>query len=260
MASPSDMPFIDCHAHIGRLPGVLGDQYSADDLCYIAEREGAALMLASSASVMMVSQAVGAAETFEMVERYPDRLGGLLWINPNDPSWLDYVEPAVKAGVCGLKIHPVLDHYQVSRAALGPVFACAREHNLPVLTHTGEDGTPTSGLCYEPLIQNYPEVELILAHQRLEPISLAKRYDNVYVDTTHVSAAMVEIQLDVLGADKILFGTDAPAGFDVGHPTVRARPRRSYAEIFNGLRDRGIPEAALEKILYQNTRSMFGIQ
>ena len=74
MASPSDIPFVDCHTHIGRLPGILGDAYGAEDLCYIAEREGAAYMLASSASVMMVSQDVVAAETFEMVERFPDRL------------------------------------------------------------------------------------------------------------------------------------------------------------------------------------------
>ncbi len=57
MASRPQISFIDCHTHIGRLPGILGDEYSADDLCYIAEREGAACMLASSASVMVVSRA-----------------------------------------------------------------------------------------------------------------------------------------------------------------------------------------------------------
>ena len=254
------MPFIDCHTHIGRLPGVVGDLYTAEDLCAIADREGAAFMLASSATATTVSQASGNAEAFEMVARFGDRLGGMLWINPHDPAWREDVPRASERGFRGIKIHPVLDNYVVDRASLDEVFACARENAWPILTHTGVDNAPGSASRYEALIAAYPDVQLVLAHLRLEAIPVAKRHDNVYVDTTHVDAKLVEVGLDVLGASKILFGTDAPAGFDVGREMPRQRARRSYAGIIEDLRARGIPESAMTQILYENARAVFGIR
>jgi len=255
----ADMALIDCHTHIGQLPGVVGDIYTPQDLCYICEREGALFMLVSSASATTIGQHVATGETITMVERHGDRLGGILWLNPHDPTWAEDVALAVEHGFYGIKIHPVLDHYQVNRAALDDVFACAQEHNWPILTHTDVDGTPLAASAYEPLIQAYPDVPLILAHLRWGAIPLAKRYGSVYLDTTYVDAMTVEIGVDALGPDKILFGSDAAEGFDVGRPPGRERPPRSYAGLIEGLRSRGLSEAALEKILYQNARTLFGI-
>jgi uncharacterized protein len=251
--------FIDCHAHIGSLPGVVNDRYGAEDLDYIADHQGAAAMLVSSATATMVSQSVGTAETIEMVRQFGDRLKGMLWLNPHDPNWSDDVPRAVAHGFLGIKIHPVLDHYAVERAALDDIFDCAQEKGWPVLTHTGPDGSSTSAFRYEQLIRAYPQVRLILAHLRLEAIPLARRYENVYVDTTHVEPALVEMALPIVGPDKILFGTDAPAGFDVGHTVVRDRPRRSYGGIIGDLRAREIPDASLEKVLYHNAYELFGL-
>jgi predicted TIM-barrel fold metal-dependent hydrolase len=151
----------------------------------------------------------------------------------------------------------VLDHYAVTPAALEGVFACARAHGWPILTHTDVDGTPMSAACYEPLIQAYPEVTLILAHLRWGAIPLAKRYANVYLDTTYMDAETVEIGVDALGPGKILFGSDAAEGFDVGHPAPRPRPPRSYAGLVASYRQRGISEAALQRILYGNAQEIF---
>jgi len=46
----------------------------------------------------------------------------------------------------------------------------------------------------------------------------------------------------------------------VGHAPGRVRPRRSYAELIAGLRARGISEAALCKITYENARELFGLK
>ena len=255
-----DIPLIDCHTHIGHLPGIVGEVFTAEDLCYICEHEGVHFVLASSASATTISQRYATTETIDMVERHGDRLGGLIWINPHDPEWRADVDRAAQHGFYGIKIHPVLDHYAVDRAALDEVFACARAHGWPILTHTDVDGTPMSASCYEPLIQAYPDVVLILAHLRLGAIPMAKRYDSVHLDTTYVDPLMVEIGVDALGPDKILFGSDAAEGFDVGRVPGRERPKRSYARLIGALRDRGIAEGALEKILYQNARDLFHIR
>lgn len=255
-----DIPLIDCHTHIGHLPGALHDAFTAEDLIYIAEHEGVAFMLVSSASTSTISQTFGTDEAIAMVERHGDRLGGMLWINPRDPAWRSDAERAARHGFYGIKIHPVLDHYAVEREALDEVFQCAREHHWPILTHADADGTTMSAARYEPLIVAYPEVVLILAHLRLEAIPLAKRYENVYLDTTYLDPLMVEVGVDALGADKILFGSDAAEGFEVGHAPGRVRPRRSYAELIAGLRARGISEAALRRIAYENARELFGLK
>ena len=35
-----DIPLIDCHTHIGHLPGVVGEVFSPQDLLYLAEQQG----------------------------------------------------------------------------------------------------------------------------------------------------------------------------------------------------------------------------
>ena len=260
MSMRIDVPLIDCHTHIGHLPGQVGDVYTAEDLCYICEHEGAHYMLVSSASATTVGQRYATEEVVDVVVHHGDRLGGMLWVNPHDPAGMDYVALAVEHGFKGCKIHPVLDHYAVDRAALDNVFACAREHGWPILTHTDVDGTSMSAVCYEPLIKAYPDVVLILAHLRLGAIPIAKRHDNVYLDTTYMDSITIEVGVDALGPNKILFGSDAAEGFDVGRPPGRVRPRRSYAGLVQGLRERGIPDAALERILYQNARDLYGIR
>ncbi|MHB1356785.1 MAG: amidohydrolase family protein [Anaerolineae bacterium] len=253
-------PIIDIHTHIGHLPGIIGEVFTPEDLGYILDHEGARMMLASSASTTTMSQQYGTAETIAMVEGYDARLKGMLWINPHDPDWLAIVSRIDPQQFVGIKIHPVLDHYAVSIAALEPVFSFARQQHWPILTHTDVDGTPMSALRYESLIKAFPDVVLILAHLRLEAIPLALRYANVFVDTTYVDPLMVEVGLAALGPDKVLFGSDAAEGFEVGHPVVLERPRRSYAALVASLRQRGISEGALSKILYENALSLFRLE
>jgi predicted TIM-barrel fold metal-dependent hydrolase len=252
-----DLPLIDIHTHIGHLPGVVGEVFTAQDLVYIAEQEGARFMLASSASANTIGQHYATLEAVEMVRQHPDRLGGMLWINPHDPSWQEDLSLAVQHRFYGIKIHPVLDHYAVDRRALDGVFSAAQEYGWPILTHTDEDGSPMDASCYEPLIQAYPDVILILAHLRWGAIPLAKRYANVFLDTTYVDPRTVETGVDALGPGKILFGSDAAEGFDVGHAPGRVRPPRSYAGLIAGLRARGLSEPALEKILFRNAAEIF---
>jgi predicted TIM-barrel fold metal-dependent hydrolase len=255
----SELALIDCHTHIGRLPGMFNDGYTAEDLCYIAEHEGVEFMLVSSASTSTVNQVLGTAEAIDMVQRHGDKLGGMLWVNPRDPAWKADAERAAQHGFYGIKIHPPLDHYAVERAALDEVFACAQAHRWPILTHVEPDGSSMSGFKYEPLLKAYPDVIVVLAHMRLESMALARRYDNAYVDTTYMDPLIVEIGVAAVGADKILFGSDAAEGFDVGHTPGFVRPRRSYAALLEGLRTRGISDTALEKIVSLNARAVFGI-
>jgi len=255
--SPNDLLIIDCHTHIGRLPGVVGEAFYAEDLLHIAENEGVRYMLVSSATATTVSQRLATDEAIAMATSHPDRLGAMLWINPHDPNWQDDVDRAAQAGFLGIKLHPVLDHYAVTHEALDEIFGVAREYDWPILTHADADGTPMSSAQYVPLIEAYPDVVLILAHLRLEAIPLAKRHENVYLDTTYMDARRVELGVDAVGPSKIVFGTDACEGFDVGREVPRERPRRSYAGILAGYRQRGITDAQIETMCCTNAKALY---
>lgn len=255
-----DFPIIDIHTHIGQLPGAVGDIYMAEDLIYICKHEGVNYMLVSSASATTIGQHHGTNEIVEMVGKYRNKLGGMLWINPHNPTWTEDIKLAEKYGFYGIKLHPVLDHYAVNEQALDDVFSCASNHKWPILTHTDVDGTLMDASQYEPLIKAYPDVSLILAHLRWGAIPLAKRYDNVFLDTTYMDPITVEIGLHALGAKKILFGTDAAEGFEVGRVPGRKRPKRSYQSIINGLRNRGISDLSLMQICFENARTLFNLE
>jgi len=239
-------PYIDCHTHIGRLPGVVGDLYTADDLAYIMEHQGPEMMLASSASATTVSQRLATDETIDMVTRYGDRLRGLLWINPQDPEWAADLPRADAHGFCGIKIHPVLDHYAVSAEPLRGIWECAAARGWPILTHTGPDDSPSSAFRYEPLLRDYASVPLILAHTPLEAILVAQRMPNAYLDTTHVPAERVALAVEAVGADRILFGTHFP----LFNPLANV----------DKLRLADIPEEARTAIASENARRILGIE
>ena len=256
----SDLRIIDIHTHIGQLPGAVGDVFTSEDLIYICEHENVHFMLASSASATTINQHIATKEIVNMVRDYGNKLGGMLWVNPHDPTWMEDVPFAKEYHFYGIKIHPVLDHYAVTEDALDSVFSCAQVHKWPILTHTDVDGTPMAAECYEPLIKKYRDVVLILAHLRWGAIPLAKRYDNVFLDTTYMNAVTVEIGIDALSADKILFGSDAAEGFDVGRIPGRERPRRSYQGLIESYLERGISHKALEKVCFVNAQQIFNIQ
>jgi len=90
-----------------------------------------------------------------------------------------------------------------------------KELSLPVLYH------PRRVALYEEFLPSYPTINFIMAHlgsdtsgnwhEHLAAIDLAKRYPNVYLDTsTVVLTSYLEKAIQELPADRIVFGSDEP--------------------------------------------------
>jgi len=249
---------IDCHAHVGRLPGAVGRVITGDDLDYALKNEGVLYALASSASVTTVGQKYGNAEAVREVSKHPDTIGGMIWINPHDPCWEEDAEATLKHGFLGIKLHPPLDHYKVSREALDGVFSFAAKHKLPILTHAlGEGANP---FRYIELVEQYPDVNVIFAHfgPGVEGIVMAKKYDNVYLDSTGVPASAVWIAVDSAGSQKVLFGTDSPMGYKIKDGPDKPE-YRTFKKATDQIRALGLHEADLENIFYKNAVRVFKI-
>ena len=49
-------------------------------------------MLVSSASATTIGQHIATKEIVEMVKKYGDKLGGMLWVNPHDATWTEDID------------------------------------------------------------------------------------------------------------------------------------------------------------------------
>ncbi|MEM2906443.1 MAG: amidohydrolase family protein [Candidatus Bathyarchaeia archaeon] len=250
---------IDCHAHVGRLPGTVGYIVTGDELDYALKNEGVLYALASSASVTTVGQEYGNAEAVREVAKHPDTIGGMIWINPHDPGWEEDAEATLKHGFLGIKLHPTLDHYKAGKDSLGGVFAFAAKHRLSILTHAQEgDAAP---LNYIELVEQYPDVKVVFAHfgPGVQGIVMAKKYDNVYLDTTGVPAFTIWIAVAAAGSEKVLFGTDSPMGYKVGDGPERPE-FRTFRKATDEIRSLGLRDMEFENIFYKNSVKVFNIR
>ena len=99
------------------------------------------------------------------------------------------------------------------------MFEFAAKHKAIIKTHSGQDNSKPEDFL--PFCNSYPEATLILAHlgystdedktHQVRAIEGGK-HDNIFVDTSSSASifpGLVEWAVSRIGAEKILFGTDA---------------------------------------------------
>ncbi|MDJ0784749.1 MAG: TatD family hydrolase [Desulfosarcinaceae bacterium] len=164
------------------------------------------------------------------VRRYPDRLRGFCCVDPHLSGAADEVERCLAAGLSGVGelafYRSGLDDACV--AALAPVMGLCRAFQVPVMIHTNEPvghrypgKTPNTLVQIYRLVKAYPENTLILAHwggglffYQLLKRDVRATLKNVYYDTAAspflYDPAVYRLAAELVGSDKILFGTDYP--------------------------------------------------
>ena len=149
-------------------------------------------------------------ETAEIVARYSDRLYGFAKVNQQDDA--GNVEKLLKEafdklGLCGLKLHGHPNR---------EIMEALNKYKKPLLDDVYGEVYP---LRY--VAENYPNVPIIVAHMgqflttnpkpKLETLWLAKRYENVYFDTSGVGVhEWLERAVEEGLTHKMIFGSDGP--------------------------------------------------
>jgi len=152
-------------------------------------------------------------DALRAVRERPDRFYGFVFINPESPHALAELRRCLAQGFRGIKL--ALVQYPTDLRGKNMIALCemARESRIPVFMHLG-----ISLASAEPewLAEAFPDVTFIIAHagvQRFEEtIALARRLDNVYVDTSSYIATVQKLRrlCKTLGAGKLIFGSDVP--------------------------------------------------
>jgi len=164
-------------------------------------------------------------ELIDLTRPYADRLSifGSVHADHHDPA--GYLAPLIESGdIKGIKIHPQVGGYHAGNLLdkTKDFVALASEFNIPVVIHTGH--IPIEGICglhdsctvqaLEPLIKAHPHCQFVLNHLGWESwrkaIAVARRHENVLVETSWQPARIMRRAVDALGADRVIFGSDFP--------------------------------------------------
>ena len=246
-----DVDPVDAHVH-ARTPGL--------------DPMGFASLRAALASGGMTHALVSWQDN-DFVDRVADGvpwLTRLVWVRPGGPG-PDDVRKRLSGGAVGLKLHPSFDEYPADAPGLDPFLEVAAEAGVPVTVHTAPG--PSDPDLIRRLAERFPTVPFVLYHTflglpegRRRAARHAQQVPNLYLETSWCRADEVRRLIDEVGAERVLFGSDAavdgPAHF------VRQPPNVEMVETYNeGLLSlaRRLPADTFRAFVQDNTRRLFGL-
>ncbi len=202
----------------------------------------------------------------ESVARYPQRLVGFCAVQPQSfESAIDEIERCANGGIKGVgEMRPDMQLFDLrDEEVMGPFVEVVRKHKLILLTHASEPvghdypgkGAITPDMLY-PFIVNFPDLTVVCAHwggglpfYALMP-EVKQAMNNVFFDTAAspflYSPQVYNQVIQLVGADKILFGSDYPL--------------LAQSRLLKEIGSLDLPEEARSLILSGNARRLLGIE
>jgi uncharacterized protein len=187
--------------------------------------------------------------SIDLIKRYPEKLYGFCFLSPEHPPVFmeEEIKRCKKAGLIGIKLEASVN---CRDDRLTPLMQTASDLNVPVLHHSWYKTEKINPAESDPadiayLAARFPDVTIIMAH--LTAVGIRGVFDiqklkNVYVDTSGAQpfSGAIEFAVDYLGADRILYGSDAHY--------------RDFSAQLGRIYGANITDEEREKILYSNAK------
>jgi hypothetical protein len=221
-SSGDEIRIIDIHAHIGSFEGF---DVSTETLLQNMRRHNIRFALISNIDGAELSETRNLNEvetnqlTLETLRANPNSLRGLAWARPGDGS-PENLEPFLRDHrFVGVKLHPEMNHFAADDSlADGYLVLCAK-YGVPAVFHSGKTGSNSDPRKIYRAAQQHPTVPVILYHMGFKgphdeamavvKQSIEKRDAQLYLETAQVDPQSVLAAVQQLGAERVLFGTDA---------------------------------------------------
>jgi uncharacterized protein len=220
------MRIIDAHVHIGRWVSPWRSEDALADMVGAAAECGIGQLVVSSLGDRGYLHYPTPEEfrdandhVLEAVARYPQALSGLCYASPEYlPESLDEIRRCVRDGpLVGLKLWIAR---KASDPAVDPLLAAAGELGVYVLQHAWyktpgnypHESTPAD---VAEMARRHPGVTIQMAHLQgagERGVRDVAPYSNVLIDTSggDPEAGLLEYAVGLLGAERLVFGSDAP--------------------------------------------------
>lgn len=187
-----------------------------------------------------------------IAKRYPQQAYSFCYLNPrHDPAFIrsELDRCVLEHGMKGIKLWIAVN---ARDPRLDVVMEGARRHKLPVLHHAWYKAVnwvynESNPADIRHLALRFPDVPIIMAHLNgcgVRGVLDIKDCPNISVDTSgsQPDAGFTEFAIEHLGAERILFGSDAPI--------------RDYSVQLAKVTDAGISDQAKRLILGDNARRL----
>lgn len=216
---------IDSHIHLGYTPDFWFYDTTIDRL--LAEMDRLQIDYVINAHSEALIQGNFKKSCDACLDAYAKSSGRIMSYHVYNPKYstlcLDLMDHYNQADIFkGIKIHPSMHGFFADDPAYDPVWQYARDHDLPILSHTWSLSAynPVQRFSvperFIPYIEHYPTVPFICGHAggRYDSIitaaGLAARYPNVYLDIAGdvYTCDLIRYLVDHCQADKILFASD----------------------------------------------------
>jgi len=206
-------PIVDVHRHLGWEEP---DPASVEDLLTDMDGNGVATsVLVPNARQIAVDNREGNDAVLAAVAGHPGRLAAMCTANPwYGERALAELRRATGEGAIGLKVHPALQGFALTDPVVRPVIREAAELGLVVYVHTG---TPpyAQPLQVAELARTFTETTFILGHAgstdlKADALAAADLAENILVESSWMLPARLELIVQRIGADRVMFGSDAP--------------------------------------------------
>lgn len=231
---------IDAHSHVGWFGGWSNVGITPEEMIAQMDEYNIEKTVISTYPIQ---------ESLDAVDKYPDRLIGAAWVNPNEPGCLDQVRNAVEDhGFRAIKLHPLFHSYLPNDESVFPIARLAKEYDIPLMFHTGH---PPFSLPWSvaQLADIFPGINMVMIHMGhgngmyvQAALDMAKKYPNLYMETSGMPMHTKIKEAYEIDSERIMWGLDAP----FHHPTVEMQ-----RTIVSGLTD-----SQLEDVFYNNCKKL----
>jgi predicted TIM-barrel fold metal-dependent hydrolase len=259
------MTVVDGHVHIGELKAERHGfkRFTAEDLVAKMDRLGIdRAVVQHLISPLWEQEEIkkGNNVTVEAVWNFPDRFVGLAVINPKHGRFAEQeARRCLEAGLKGLKIQPAIHgYYPVDGEIMDPIMRVAERAGVPLVTHSDWNAKCCTPYQVARLAQRFPTVPIVMLHMGMDPEMLLHVPDvvgpfkNIYVDTSQTPDLPHAVYVNGarrIGADRLLFGSDAPV------VSVECNLTK-----INVAEEMGLSKEAKRKILGENALKLYKFQ
>ncbi len=245
------MRIIDAHVHFLPKNNPIGPEFTFDFSHIksrldqrIVDRMVVMVLLQSGMDAVDTNHAfLSAIQKFEGKEK----LWPLVWFHSNQFE----EEMVASDDVFGIKFHPSINQERIDQAV--QILDLAAKYKKPLLIHCGRG--ELSRIKYVLRInEQYPEIKFVCAHMgglandlvlaALKLLDEKREKENIFLDTSGcLNPLLLKKGVQTVGADHILFGTDAPF-FDIDVSMYAIKVCR-------------FPKEAVRQIYFKSAASVF---
>jgi predicted TIM-barrel fold metal-dependent hydrolase len=190
-------------------------------------------------------------DVIALTRQFPERVEGFAYVNPltGDAAVRELDRCVGEHDLIGLKLWIAV---RCSDPSVDPLIERCASYGIPTLQHTwlkttGNLPGESTPLDLAALARRHPNATLIMGHTGGDweiGLRCARRLDNVFFDVSgnEANSGWLERAVDLVGADRILFGTDMPG--------------RSLTSQLAKVLGARVSDEAKEKILFRNAAGL----